>query len=143
MIISSRSDREHRIEISEAVVRGSRGEKCAVGNRSIELHPQARFQRTVRRLVEIREDDPMRDNRSMSLRFPIGLVLTIVGPAVQGWADQETGLNAYDRGDTASTLREWRPLAGLGAVVAQFTLCVRYANGLRGAPGPCPRTAGV
>lgn len=44
MIIPSRSDREHRIEISEAVVRGSRGQEFAVGNRSIELHPQARFQ---------------------------------------------------------------------------------------------------
>ena len=43
---------EQRIEISEAVVRWSRGQEFAVENRSIELHTQARLAHYVNRLVQ-------------------------------------------------------------------------------------------
>ncbi len=40
---------------------------------------------------------------------------------------------AYDRGDYATALREWRPLAEQGHADAQFKLGVMYFNG-RGVP---------
>ena len=43
---------EQRIEISEAVVRWSRGQEFAVENRSIELHTQARLAHYVKLLVQ-------------------------------------------------------------------------------------------
>ena len=43
---------EQRIEISEAVVRWSRGQEFAVENRSIELHTQSRLAHYVKLLVQ-------------------------------------------------------------------------------------------
>jgi hypothetical protein len=71
----------------------------------------------------------MSDNRSMSLRFPIALVLSIICLAAPAWADYEAGLGAYERGDYATALREWRPLAEQGIADAQFNLGQLYANG--------------
>ena len=71
----------------------------------------------------------MSDNRSMSLRFPIAVVLTIICLAAPAWADYEAGLGAYERGDYATALREWRPLAEQGIADAQFNLGQLYANG--------------
>ena len=77
----------------------------------------------------------MIDYRPISLRFTSTLVLSIVCLAVPAWADFEAGVDAYHRGDYATALREWRPQAEQGDVVAQFTLGMRYEKG-RG----CPRT---
>ncbi len=45
----------------------------------------------------------------------------------------EDGLAAYDRGDFATAMRLWRPLAEQGNVTAQYNLGVMYAKG-RGVP---------
>ena len=44
-------------------------------------------------------------------------------------ADLQTGLEAYERGDFAVALREWRPLAEQGNTDAQYFLGYTYANG--------------
>ncbi len=71
----------------------------------------------------------MSNDRPMSLRFAIALVLSIVCPAVPSWADFQAGLDAYKRGNYATALREWRPLAEQGDASAQFQLGLLYDNG--------------
>ena len=44
-------------------------------------------------------------------------------------ADFQAGLEAYKRGDYATALKEWRPLAEQGDADAQFNLGVMYDNG--------------
>jgi len=68
-------------------------------------------------------------SHSLSLRFPIALVLSIVCLAVPAWGDFKAGMDAYNRGDYATALREWRPLAELGDASAQFSLGLSYENG--------------
>jgi TPR repeat protein len=65
----------------------------------------------------------------MPLPFAIALVLSIVWLAVPAWADFQTGMDAYNRGDYATALREWRPLAEQGEASAQFQLGLLYDNG--------------
>ena len=65
----------------------------------------------------------------MSLRFIIALVLSIVCLPTPAWADTETGMDAYNRGDYATALKELRPLAEQGDANAQFNLGVLYYNG--------------
>ena len=60
----------------------------------------------------------MSDRWSMSLRFPVALVLSTVCLATPAWADFKAGEKAYDRGDYATALREWQPLAKQGQAVA-------------------------
>ena len=62
----------------------------------------------------------------MSLRFPIAAVLSIVCLAVPAWADYKAGEDAYNRGDFATALREWRPLAEQGHAGAQYYLGLCY-----------------
>ena len=69
----------------------------------------------------------------MSLRFPIAVVLSIVCLDVPTWADYKAGEDAYNRGDFATALREWRPLAEQGDARAQYNLGVLYRKG-RGVP---------
>ena len=69
----------------------------------------------------------------MLLRFPIAVVLSIVCLAVPAWADYKAGEDAYNRGDFATALREWRPLAEQGDARAQYDLGVLYRKG-RGVP---------
>jgi uncharacterized protein len=69
----------------------------------------------------------------MSLRFPIAVVLSIVCLAVPVWADFQAGMDANNRGDYATALREWRPLAEQGDARAQYNLGVLYRKG-RGVP---------
>jgi len=66
---------------------------------------------------------------SMSLQFPIAVVLSIVPLAVPAWADYKAGEDAYNRGDFATALREWRPLAEQGDASAQVNLGTLYVNG--------------
>lgn len=71
----------------------------------------------------------MSDRWSISLRFPVALVLSTVCLATPAWADFKAGEKAYDRGDYATALREWQPLAKQGQAVAQYHLGLLYANG--------------
>ncbi|HBK79264.1 MAG TPA: hypothetical protein DDZ83_06205, partial [Nitrospinae bacterium] len=54
-----------------------------------------------------------------------------VGQSTEG--GYQEGLDAYKRGDYATALKEWRPLAERGHAVAQFNLGLMYAKG-KGVP---------
>ncbi len=59
-----------------------------------------------------------------------GFTLGLTAPA---WAGSDEGMAAYNRGDYATALREWRPLAKQGNAKAQFNLGLMYSKG-RGVP---------
>jgi len=62
------------------------------------------------------------------LVLPVLLLSLLVGnPAIS--ADFQKGLDAYDRGDFATALREWKPLAEQGDANAQVGLGVMYQEG--------------
>lgn len=65
----------------------------------------------------------------MSLRFTIALLLSLVCLATPALADFETGMDGYERGNYATALSEWRPLAEKGDAQAQLHLGMLYANG--------------
>ncbi len=48
-------------------------------------------------------------------------------------ADYQKGFEAYQRGDYATALREWKPLAKQGQASAQYNLALMYEDG-RGVP---------
>ena len=75
----------------------------------------------------------MGDERPMSLRFAIALVLSICCLTTPVWADFQAGMDANNREDYAIALREWRPLAEQGDALAQYNLGVLYRKG-RGVP---------
>src|SRR5437868_3778824 len=54
------------------------------------------------------------------------VVLCCIGSA---HADYQKGLQAYNAGDYAGALKEWRPLAEQGDASAQNNLGVMYENG--------------
>ena len=56
----------------------------------------------------------------------VGALLFSAGAA---WADFDDGLAAAQRGDYATALEEWRPLADQGHARAQCNLGVMYDNG--------------
>ena len=56
-----------------------------------------------------------------------GFTLGLTAPA---WAGFDEGTAAFDRGDYATALREWRPLAKQGVADAQYNLGVMYGEGL-------------
>jgi len=58
------------------------------------------------------------------------LALVVVLVAAPAWADFKAGKEAYLRGDYATALKEWRPLAEQGDALAQSLLGVMYAEGL-------------
>ncbi len=59
-----------------------------------------------------------------------GFTLGLTAP---GWAGWDEGFAAYKRGDYATALREWRPLAEQGDADAQYNLGNIYKNG-KGVP---------
>ncbi|TKB65031.1 MAG: sel1 repeat family protein [Nitrospira sp.] len=65
----------------------------------------------------------------MSLLRSIALVLSIVCLTAPAWADFKMGMDAYQRGDYATALGEWQPLAEQGQAIAQYQLGLLYANG--------------
>jgi TPR repeat protein len=69
------------------------------------------------------------NNPPIPLLFLIALVLSIVCLAAPAWADFKAGENAHHRGDYATAMREWQPLAKQGHAVAQYNLGLLYANG--------------
>ncbi len=56
-----------------------------------------------------------------------------LGPTAPAWAGFDEGVAAAKRGDYATALREWRPLAEQGNANAQFNLGLIYSKG-RGVP---------
>ena len=64
-----------------------------------------------------------------ALRGVIVLVLALALPAHVLAADFQAGLDAYDRGDYATALEEWRPLAEQGDASAQVALGSMYQHG--------------
>jgi len=56
------------------------------------------------------------------------LALVVMLAAVPTWAG-EAGLEAFKRGNYATALKEYRPLAEQGDAVAQFALGSMYENG--------------
>ena len=65
------------------------------------------------------------------LTTSICLILTLsLFSASNGWgADFYKGWDAYEKGDYATALREWEPLAKQGDADAQYNLGLMYANG--------------
>ena len=61
------------------------------------------------------------------LKLLLILFVCAAGPAVAG--PFEDGLVAVNKGDYATALRLWRPLAEQGNASAQFNLGVIYENG--------------
>jgi len=60
--------------------------------------------------------------------------------AISAAADFSTGLTAYNKGDYATAVREWRPLADQGVAAAQFNLGLMYYDG-HGVPLDLERAA--
>ncbi len=74
------------------------------------------------------------NDRSRSLEAAVRwatvmLALVVVLVAAPAWADYKAGLEAYDRGDYATALTEFRPLAQQGHAGAQFNLGQMYRKG--------------
>ena len=66
-------------------------------------------------------------NAGMKHILAVLLLLTLAAPA---WGqDFDRGMQAYERGDYATALREWRPLANQSNASAQFNLGQMYSNG--------------
>jgi TPR repeat protein len=69
----------------------------------------------------------------MKIFKAISLVLSVAFTSMSGHnslaQDFDKGLAAYNSGDFATALREWRPLAQQGNVGAQFNLGMMYRNG--------------
>ena len=59
----------------------------------------------------------------MMSRFVVVFLLFMSGVSAHA-ADFQTGLDAYDRGDYATALEEWRPLAEQGHAEAQVGLAL-------------------
>ena len=63
----------------------------------------------------------------MKYIFTAVFLLLLAAPA---WGqDFKKGVQAYEGGDYAAALQEWRPLAEQGHADAQFNLGIMYANG--------------
>ena len=60
------------------------------------------------------------------------VVLTLVSLLIANpsWAGFAEAVAAYKRGDYATALREWRPIADQGHASVQYNMGVMYANGL-------------
>jgi TPR repeat protein len=56
-------------------------------------------------------------------------VVALLFSAGSAWADLDDGVAAYERGDYATALQEWRLLAEQGDAKAQHNLGVMYENG--------------
>ena len=59
----------------------------------------------------------------------LAVVVTLLFSAGSAWADWNDGWAAYERGDYATALQEWRPLAEQGHAKAQYFLAAMYAYG--------------
>jgi TPR repeat protein len=74
----------------------------------------------------VRYDGRMTCLRPMLIAIAVSLAALSTPASAQ---DFQRGLEAYVRGDFATALREWRPLAEQGLADAQFNLGFMYRNG--------------
>lgn len=72
-----------------------------------------------------------RSMRRLTALVVIFLLLPIASPAllVPAWAGYEEGMAAAQQGDYATALREWKPLAKQGHMLAQYNIGVMYQRG--------------
>lgn len=63
------------------------------------------------------------------LRFPTTLLLSLICFTAPAWGDFQAGIEAFNRKDYATALREWRPLAKQGEAEAQYALGVLHEYG--------------
>ena len=61
------------------------------------------------------------------LHIPLLVGLLLI-PAL-GWADFQAGVDAYEREDYETAMKEWRPLADQGVALAQNNLGALYQHG--------------
>lgn len=61
------------------------------------------------------------------LALVLGLLLGVA--AAPAWAQEDAGYEAYERGDYATAIREWRTEAEAGSAEAQYNLAVLYDQG--------------
>jgi TPR repeat protein len=61
--------------------------------------------------------------------FPTLLASIVLIATVPAFADFQTGLDAYQKGDYVGAAKEWRPLAEEGSAVAQYNLGLLYLDG--------------
>jgi len=61
--------------------------------------------------------------------IPIVFILFLLFWPTLAHADFQAGMDAYNQGDYATALKEWRPLAEQGNADAQFNLGVVYSKG--------------
>ena len=66
-------------------------------------------------------------SRRITLLAVFLLAITLAGTALAGPSDEAEA--AYDRGDYATAMRMWQPLANAGSAIAQGSLGVMYAKG--------------
>ncbi len=71
---------------------------------------------------------PLRQNPSLIPCLCVIISCLLIPSALS--ADFDSGYRAYEKGDYATALKEWRPLAEQGDARAQFLLGKMYANGL-------------
>src|ERR1700734_672649 len=66
--------------------------------------------------------------RKLSSLCPALFTLAVFA-AIPAFADFQTGLDAYQKGDYVGAAKEWRPLAESGDPIAQFNLGLLYLDG--------------
>jgi TPR repeat protein len=76
--------------------------------------------------------------RKLAATLAVIALLFSVGSA---WADYDDGKAAYDRGDYATAIKEWRPLAEQGDANAQINLGDIYLLAYGGGPTDKARVA--
>ena len=79
----------------------------------------------------------------MFLRFNIAFVLLVVCLATPAWSDYKAGEDAYHRGDYATAVREWSPLAKLGIAAGTVPPRPAVCQRPRCPPGLCSSAAMV
>jgi len=67
----------------------------------------------------------------LRLSIVVGLVFMLAAPT---WAGFQAGMDAYERGDYDTPLKELQPLAEQGHMEAQFDLGLMYYKGLGVSP---------
>ncbi|MGH7216372.1 MAG: tetratricopeptide repeat protein [Nitrospiraceae bacterium] len=65
----------------------------------------------------------------MRSQHAAAIVLSFICLSAPAWADFKAGIDAHQRGDYATALREWKPLAEQGDALAQYNLGLLYDNG--------------
>ena len=68
--------------------------------------------------------------KKLTLTTCLSLAVLLGSTGASWGADYDKGVAAYDSGDFATALREWRPLAEKGDARAQYNLGLMYESGL-------------